>query len=175
MMKQLQSNSVAVLQSLRDRITNLNLKDYNGEDVMKAVSRIRGVLKRLRSLERRDASGNVLIAKVPSDLAKTLLEVFQTTSDSNFNKLFEAKFLFGFQESITKGDKAYGTPKEILIQAESYYSALYSSKLGWTGEVQKSHKSAFTTTGAPGQAARICFTCGGTGQSLDTCTKWGSN
>jgi hypothetical protein len=97
------------------------------------------VLKRLRSFKRQDASGNVLKYKVPSDPAKTLLERFQTTSNSNFNKMFEAKFLFGFQESITKGDKAYGTPKEILIQAESYNSALYSSKVGWTGKVQKAH------------------------------------
>jgi hypothetical protein len=35
MMTQLQSNSVAVVQLLGDRITNLNLKDFNGEDLTK--------------------------------------------------------------------------------------------------------------------------------------------
>jgi hypothetical protein len=100
----LQTDSVAVVQALKDRLTKMNLKNYEGEDVMKAVSHIRGVIKRLRGLERTDTTGHVIETKVPSDLSKTLLEIFQTSSDDKFNKMFEHLFLTGFQASITQGE-----------------------------------------------------------------------
>ena len=170
MMSLLQTDSVAVVQALKDRLTKMNLKNYEGEDVMKAVSHIRGVIKRLRGLERTDSTGNVIETKVPSDLSKTLLEIFQTSSDTKFNKMFENLFLAGFQASITKGEAGYGLPEYILKQAESYYSALYASDYGWTGEVQKKNASVFTAAGAAG-SERPCFNCGGLGHDFASCTK----
>jgi hypothetical protein len=61
------------------------------------------VIKRLRGLEKTDLTGHVIETKVPSNLSKTLLEIFQTSSDETFNKIFEHLFLNGFQASITKG------------------------------------------------------------------------
>jgi hypothetical protein len=69
----LQTNSIAVVQALKDCFTKMNLKNYEGKDVMKAVSHIRDVIKRLQGLERTDATGNVIETKVPTDLSKTLL------------------------------------------------------------------------------------------------------
>ena len=118
MMSLLQTDSVAVVQALKDCLTKMNLKNYEGEDVMKAVSHIRGVIKRLRGLERTDLTGNVIKTKVPSDLSKTLLEIFQTSSDDKFNKMFENLFLAGFQASITKGEAGVHpqTSRELLLR-----------------------------------------------------------
>ena len=170
MMSLLQTDSVAVVQALKDRLTKMNLKNYEGEDVMKAVSHIRGIIKRLRGLERTDATGHVIETKVPSNLSKTLLEIFQTSSDNKFNKMFEHLFLTGFQASITKGEAGYGQPEYILKQAESYYSALYALDYGWTGEVQKNTKSVFTAAGETG-TDWPCFNCGGLGHDFASCLK----
>ena len=169
MMTLLQTDSVAVVQALKDRLTKMNLKNYEGEDVMKAVSHIRGVIKRLRGLEKTDSTGHVTETKVPPDLSKTLLEIFQTSSDAKFNKMFEQLFLTGFQASITAGEAGYGKPEFILKQAESYYSALYASDYGWTGEVQKKQKSVFTAGAA--ESERPCFNCGGLGHDFASCSK----
>jgi hypothetical protein len=40
MMSLLQTDNVAVVQALKDHLTKMNLKNYEGEDVMKAVSHI---------------------------------------------------------------------------------------------------------------------------------------
>jgi hypothetical protein len=66
------------------------------------------VIKQLRRLERTDPTGHVIETKVPSDLSKTLSEIFQTSSDNKFNKIFEHLFLNGFQASIMQGKAGYG-------------------------------------------------------------------
>jgi hypothetical protein len=65
------------LRLLTDRITNVNIKEVQGEDVLKIMTIYRHTLKRL---------GNV--KKVPHDMLTKLLEGLQTTSVDEFNAAF---------------------------------------------------------------------------------------
>ena len=168
MMNRLQSNSLLVVSSLQDRLKLLRLEDYDGEDVSKLVSHVRGILKRLRSLERKDAQGRLINPTIPQDLSKTLMTVFQTSSDDKFNRLFELRELQCIERAMYEGDTAYGPPEEALQTAEKIYQSLSGSKEGWTGAAQKSNQSSFVASDQPKDG---CWNCGSKDHTVDKCPK----
>jgi hypothetical protein len=77
MVHKILSMSDDTIRLLTDRITNMNIKEVQGEDILKVVTIYRHTLKRL---------GNV--KKVPHDMLTKLLEGLQTTSVDEFNATF---------------------------------------------------------------------------------------
>jgi len=150
-------------------LKKVSITKYDGEDISRVVSDIRGVLKRLRGLEKKDSRGNVLERKVPEDLSETLLQVFQTSSDATFNDVFKSMRNASLIRSTELGYAAYGTPEKILDTAENLFLQLSSSVEGWAGVHTKGNESVFTNAVTLPQKEKPCFNCGRSGHDFNTC------
>jgi hypothetical protein len=78
MVHKILSMSDDTIRMLTDRITNMNIKEVQGEDILKIVTIYRHTLKRLANVK-----------KVPHDMLTKLLEGLQTTSVDDFNATFK--------------------------------------------------------------------------------------
>jgi hypothetical protein len=65
-------------------VKSLKLTNFDGENVEKVVSLIRGAVNCLENLKTRTGKG-----ALPSDMPEHLIKVFQTSSVVAFNQLFE--------------------------------------------------------------------------------------
>jgi hypothetical protein len=168
LMDLLQNNSTEAAEYLVNVVKNLKITNFDGENILKVVSLIRGAVKRLTNLK--DATGQTAL---PKDLPNHLLDVFQTLSVEDFNSLFKH---FHLQSQIaTFRQKKASTPtiNEILEFAESQYHLMKSTGK-WTGVHAKANETIFlaalqaaTNTG---QKFTICFNCGGS-HSFQNCPK----
>ncbi|CAJ1969858.1 unnamed protein product [Cylindrotheca closterium] len=96
---------------------------------------------------------------VPHDIGKTLILLFQTSGDPKFNEVFHNKEINEYEQALTQGNAAYGSPDMILDLATSI-------KEGWTGQFHKVNETAFLAQKAVGP----CFNCGGK-HSVTACTE----
>ena len=100
LLRRIQDSSEASIDAVKTRIKNLKISSLPGEDVDTAVSLIKSSYEALKNAS--TESHNY----VPDDFAETLLEVFQTTTVSEFN--------LAFKEEATKArnhaDKYGGQP-----------------------------------------------------------------
>jgi hypothetical protein len=168
LMDLLQNNSTEAAEYLVNVVKNLKITNFDGENILKVVSLIRGAVKRLTNLK--DATGQNAL---PKDLPNHLLDVFQTSSVDDFNSLFKH---FRLQSQIaTFRQKKASTPTvdEILEFAETQYHLMKSTGK-WTGVHAKANETIFlsalqaaTNTGAK---FTICFNCGGS-HSFKQCPK----
>lgn len=170
LMDHLEASSVVAAQVLSQAIQNIDIKNYDGEDVSKVVSQVRGVLLRLRAMERKDASGNVIPGQqiVPPNISQILMNTFKSTSDEEFNRTFQLLSTSAGVERHRKGWAAYGTPEEILNMAEFQYRERLASKDGWHG--QSNTTSVFKTERMK-SSDQTCFNCGQKGHGVSDCTK----
>lgn len=140
--------------SLQSRLKRIDLKDFPGENVDKVVGLLRAVIRRLR-----------LFNRVPEDLIRTLLRIFQTSSVQEFNNVFanmEQQRLLGQVTSLGTQTAAL-TVDNICKVAGSFYRLL-TEESKWTGESTLGNdQSVFT--------ARTCWNCGGPGHDIKTCPK----
>jgi hypothetical protein len=77
MMRLLQSNSDSAVQYLINSVKNLKISNYEGENMSKVVSLIRGAYKRLK-----------MITRVPDEFPQWVLQALQTSSVESFNESF---------------------------------------------------------------------------------------
>jgi hypothetical protein len=77
MMNYLLSDTEEAASSLVKKVKNFQVNKVVGEDISKIVSLLRGAINRLTSIH-----------KLPDDIVKILLQVFQTTSSEEFNSTF---------------------------------------------------------------------------------------
>lgn len=163
MMRRLQSNSQLVIETIQHQLKTLRIDQYPGESVDDLVSHVRSMLIRLKTLERTDSHGDH-ISNLPKDINKTLVQLFQTSSDSEFNAIFRTEQLNKWREYSVKGDAAYGSPDDILDMASIAYRDRLSSVEGWTGQFHKVNETGFSAS-----ADNPCFNCGAPGCQLKTC------
>lgn len=170
LMDHLEASSVVAAQVLSQAIQNIDIKNYDGEDVSKVVSQIRGVLLRLRAMEKKDTAGNVIPGQqiVPPNISQILMNTFKSTSDEEFNGTFKLLSTSAGVERHRKGWAAYGTPEEILNMAEFQYRERLASKEGWHGQSKTS--SAFKVERAI-PSDQTCFNCGQKGHGVSDCPK----
>ena len=122
-------------------VKEINILNYGGENVEQVVSLIRGATSRLENLY--DDKGK---SSIPESFINDLIEIFQTTSVTEFNELFShysrstklTNFILG-----TKPQKP--SISKILKFAEFQYRILYSSGK-WTGVQAKLQVTAFTSS-----------------------------
>jgi mRNA degradation ribonuclease J1/J2 len=77
MMKKVQSHTNSAVQYLINSVKNLIISNFEGENVSRVVSLIRGANKRLRN-----------VTTLPEEFPKWVLMVLQYSSVNNFNKTF---------------------------------------------------------------------------------------
>jgi hypothetical protein len=161
LMDLLQNNSAEAAEYLVNVVKNLKILSFDGENVLKVVSLIRGAVKRLTNLK--DARGQ---SALPTDLADHLLDVFQTSSVEDFNSLFKHFRLQSKIATFRAKSGSSGTPTidEILQFAENQYHLMKSTGK-WTGVDAKSNETFFVAAlqaaTATGTKFTICFNCGG--------------
>ena len=108
----LTSTSEDAVRSLTEKIQNMKLSDFQGEDVDKAVSQLRGAIARL-----------TIIEKIPADINQQLIEVFQTSSVPDFNLVFHT---LGETIRLNISNRTF-EPDDILRQAERAYKDFYEA------------------------------------------------
>jgi hypothetical protein len=166
MMDILQDSSDATAEYLIATVKKLKLTDFDGENVDKVVSLIRGAVKRLTNL--RTSGGKK--AELPDDFITSLLTTFQSSSVPLFNVFFAQIDLNTRIVNCDADDddddsgavvrKPTLTVKRILRYAETQYRQLCAQDK-WTGVVRKTNESAFAAKMANHKSGPICFNCGG--------------
>ena len=141
------------LRSLLDKVTQLKLTDFNGEDVNKAVSFLRGATLILRDN-----------AALPNDFHTLVLKIFGSTSCEDFKsfvKLLEHNIELKVQRMTTD-------------ETLSLFEKKYTEMLGrneWTPKsTTKDQGSAFSMMKSGRNARKLlCYNCGGIGHGLTDC------
>ncbi|KAG7340338.1 hypothetical protein IV203_023881 [Nitzschia inconspicua] len=76
---------------LVDRLNTVTISSYPGEDITNVVAHLRALVRSLKAIRRRDASG-LEISFVPSDLTKRIYEILATASCPTFTSYFANRF-----------------------------------------------------------------------------------
>jgi hypothetical protein len=132
MIHQLIAANDSLAAALSDKIDAVKISSYKGEDVGEAVTHLRALLHRLKNMRRRHAAGNE-IDLIPLDLSKRLYKMFQTSSSTEFNRLFANRYSREFSHSLITGSNAWTTPDDLLTMAQHLYLRL---RLTWCSPKQ---------------------------------------
>jgi hypothetical protein len=147
------SMSYAVSLSLTIKVQGMKIRDFEGEDVLKAVSFLRGSLQRL-----------AMCKQMPPNMIHQVLKIFGTSSNYKFNGFFNTWYNTLEQRSMTGGVsmESLVKVKTILTMASPQYRAMTEEG---TWAVRKKQGASFTTSvGAlNGNAAPLDRTNGGPG------------
>ena len=167
-LQHIQDRSHQTIEHVRSLIETFKINKLTGEDITTAVEQLRAAYHCLRYASHTDRN------YVPDDFPNTLLNVFQTTSVSEFNKTF-----YDIQQNIYRaadisgGPPKWPHPEKIFRLAVCQYHRLCKCQV-WN--VSKDHKtSAFRTEHQhPGKklpAGRSCFNCGSPDHYVGDCPK----
>jgi hypothetical protein len=166
-LEHLQKNTEEQCVNLAERIRHMSITDYAGEDIPKVVTLLRASIKRLRDAHvAYTADGTAIHKYLPTDIVKTLLKLFQTSTVEDFNKVFslmESIRTVAAHTSEAKTQKDDLTVEHILQVAESKYDELISTSL-WTG-VTSPGKSVFLS----GTGTIRCWNCDREGHGVEKC------
>jgi hypothetical protein len=127
MMDAIQNNSEESAEYLVSMVKNMKLTSIDGENVEKAVSLVRGAVKRLENLKIYGGK-----SALPLDMAEHLLKVFQTSSVPVFNQLFEHYHREQKLSMLSTGIQKTTSIAQILTFAEQQYRTLCSTN-DWLG------------------------------------------
>jgi Zinc knuckle len=158
MMKKLQSHTDSAVQYLINSVKNLKISGFEGENVSRVVSLIRGAHKRLRN-----------VTTLPEEFPKWVLLVLQTSSVEGFNKTFshlkrEIEVVTPLRLRTTVN---YPPVEDMLRMAEKLYLDMTAAN-EWSGVTTKVNQSTFVTTTGKKLS---CWNCGGEGHTLKDCPK----
>ncbi|KAG7336963.1 hypothetical protein IV203_016356 [Nitzschia inconspicua] len=158
------SSTDSLVHALTSKIKSLKLSSYPGEDVGKAVTHLRTLVRCLKKLKRRNAEGHE-IDLVPHDLTKQLYDILQTSSCEEFNALWKlpGRSSERKQKILSTGVSALEDPELVLSAAQTHYHNLCTDGK-WTGVTQnKATFPAFTKKkDAVAFLGQIhCHNCGG--------------
>jgi Zinc knuckle len=166
MMKRLQSHTDSAVQYLINSVKNLKISNFEGENVSRVVSLIRGANKRLRN-----------VTTLPDEFPKWVLLVFQTSTVEDFNKVFShlKREIEVVTPLRTNARPTYPSVEDMLRMAEKLYLDMTSAN-EWTGIHTKANQSAFiagnTNNNSNNSNKKLsCWNCGGDGHSLKECPK----
>ncbi len=161
MMKRLQVDTDAAVEYLRNSVKTMKVTNFDGEDVSRVVSLIRGVWKRLKGVGE---------SKVPSDFSKQILAVFQTSTVPEFNALFEHSNGLEIKTRTDPGKEKWPSPDVLFEMAESKYLELHQIDK-WSGVTTKANQTVFNASAGAATITCRCFNCGSLDHSLPKCPK----
>ena len=139
------------LRSLLDKVGKLKLSDFNGEDVNKAVSFLRGAILILQD-------NNAL----PNDFNTLVMKIFKSTSCDDF-KSFVKLLEHNVELKVTKI-----TIEETLRLFENKYTEMLGRNEWTPKSVTKDQESGFNAN-TGGTSTMMCFNCGGLGHGIKSC------
>jgi hypothetical protein len=126
MIQLIQTDAEQAVRTLTEKLEKLSLKSLAGENIFTACSLIRGVMDRLKTVN-----------KVPHDVEATILDILQTSSVDDFNSVFKT-----LQDNRFLGlSVQQKTVEQILVLAELLYTRLLTKGV-WKG-VGSAGKSSF--------------------------------
>lgn len=138
------------LRSLLDKVGTLKLTDFNGEDVNKAVSFLRGATLILRDNQ-----------ALPSDFYNLIIKIFKNTTCEDF-KSFVKLLEHNVELKITN----MSTEDTLSLFEKKYTEMLGRNE--WTPKsTTKDQGSAFALS--EGVRKLLCFNCGGIGHGIKNC------
>lgn len=158
MIKKLVIDNESAVTYLKTKVEKMKLSDFEGEDVGRAVSLLLGAYKRLRALD-----------KVPDDLPKKLIKIFQTSSNAKFNELFSHLETRAEIDEKLSGKANWPSVDSLLKLAESSYLEMTSTEQ-WSGVKKRNNRSTFVAT-PPTAPDKTCWNCGQKGHTLQACPK----
>ncbi|KAG7374971.1 hypothetical protein IV203_014066 [Nitzschia inconspicua] len=160
MISNLLSSTDSLVHALTSKIKSLKLSSYPGEDVGKAVTHLRTLVRCLKKLKRRNAEGHE-IDLVPHDLTKQLYDILQTSSCEEFNALFRSMYFTDQQKILSTGVSAWEDPELVLSAAQTHYHNLCTDGK-WTGVTQNRLLFLLNKKDAVAFLGQIhCHNCGG--------------
>jgi hypothetical protein len=164
MMKKLQSHTDSSVQYLINSVKHLKISSFEGENVSRVVSLIRGANKRLRN-----------VTVLPEEFPKWVLLVFQTSSVEDFNKVFGhlRREIEVVTPLINNTRVRYPSIEDMLRMAEKLYLDMTASN-EWSGATTKANQAAFLVNGqgTPNVARKLsCWNCGMEGHTLKECPR----
>jgi len=132
----------------------MDLKTIPGENIDKAVSLARAALIRLETF-----------GKVPEDIVRIILRIFQTSSVPAFNEIFQHLETTRRAEHVLASGRLSEkfTPAALFRAATTQYRSLCAEG-AWHG-VRTSGDAIFTSTAK----GTLCWNCGDPGHSLPDC------
>jgi hypothetical protein len=159
MMNYLLSDMEEVASSLVKKVKNFQIKKVLGEDIAKVTSLLRGAINCLTSIH-----------KLPEDIVKILIGVFQTTLVDEFNSTFNLLEKQRKQSAVLRqtGASTGITAADIFTLAESKYRNMLQDNK-WTS-VHTTGEAAFQSGMDKGHFKPECFNCGGSHHAKE-CTK----
>ncbi|KAG7341232.1 hypothetical protein IV203_023183 [Nitzschia inconspicua] len=134
MIRHLLSTNDSLVHALTSKIKAVKLSSYPGEDVRKAVTHLRTLVRCLKKLRRRNADGHE-VDLVPHDLTKQLYDILQTSSCDEFNVMFKQLFYTEQRNVLLGGHSRWTDPEEVLTLAQGHYQDLCVHGK-WTGATQ---------------------------------------
>jgi hypothetical protein len=162
MIRHLMADNESISVGLASKIDGMRISSYKGEDVGEVITHLRGIVQRLKNMRRRDKSGTE-IDLVPFDLSERLYKVFQTSSNSAFNRFFASRYEKEYGDYLLDGPDVWTDPDKILILAGNLYTKLCSENK-WVGQEQdKATFPSFKSAKAASAfiAKTKCHNCGG--------------
>jgi hypothetical protein len=167
MMKKIQSNTEDAVRYLIDGIQKMKLSDFDGENVDRAVSLLRGAERRLKNTP----SG------VPQDFSTWVMRIFQTSSVTAFNDKFKLYTdLLTLGRTVGTGSLTPPTSEELYRLAENTYMDLLALD-EWTGVTTKGNQShnGFIANHPKNKKTAVCWNCDEQGHSINDCPKPANN
>ena len=122
----LTSSSENAKKMLETKIKTLKITDMPGENISMVINQLSYVIRRLSQ------------DKLPSDLSTNLITMFQTSSNSKFNKGFET-----LENCITMGTVTTPTWEELFDKANFVYVKAMHSVEGWVTNPTEHGPSGF--------------------------------
>jgi hypothetical protein len=152
MMNHLLSDTEEAASALVTKVKTFKIRKLPGKDIYKVVSLLRGAINCLN-----------YIHKLPEDIIKILLQVFQTSLVADFNSTF---LLLEKQRKQQAVLLRTGAPPDILASdiftfAESKYRDMQTQNK-WSGVHIKGELAFHAGSPGPGRVQQVCFNCGGT-------------
>jgi hypothetical protein len=181
LMNHLVCNLEQIASSLVLHIKEHKISAQKGEEVPRTVTLLRNGCERLYSIQR-----------LPPDMSRTVLRVYQTSSHEDFNSIFRhleinaeialndstANYQFGPGRFLSEPGVVNQAQEAIKRVCDSYHelaerkytALLYDGKRNVPAG--NGNPSAFnTTTKSDGKKQLVCWNCGEKGHAVDKCSK----
>ena len=138
------------LRSLLNKVSSLKLSDFDGEDVNKAVSFLRGAVLILKD---NDA--------LPSDFLTLVINIFKQTSCATF-----ASYVTTIEHNVDLEIAKFDTEGLLSLFEKKYIDMIGRSE--WTPKsTAVDQQSSFYSTAS--NLSIMCFNCGGIGHTVSEC------